>query len=336
MSKANENPPQLSEMHFRDFSYDSLPLEEARLHCCWHDQAPPDIQVLGYRGVYTLLSPVINDHPEKYPAITFPDAFSISRWGLLYPREYYCRPDLCAEALAEYGHWTAPHRLETIFGWRFDGAFIRAIATLERGAYCIWLTDGERGILIDPAQFPNHLLGGSYHVCCYYYPLPGYEDLFKRLYPDWLEQVKKVEAVDTFFTLRPSHIDISQVRLQRRTLAEKTEKQQRCVVVSCFQKPREDQYDWKLFGDWTELETREVEGYLLQLRRWHPGAFFLAIKYEGYFQYDGYFQLVCHFPKRKVFFEGESVEKLIEQAMPLLTPASMKQAGKMLREERGE
>jgi hypothetical protein len=316
MPNVDETPPQLklTEMHFRQIFYNSAPLPGARLYCCWHDQAPPDMLALGHQGMYTLCSPVVHDHPGECIAVEFPDACSVSRWELLYPREYYCRPDLCAEALGEYGHWTAQHRVETIFGWRLDGAFIRSVATLERGAYFIWRSNGERGILIDPARFAHPPLGGTYHVCCYYYPLPWYEDVFKRLYPDWMEQVRNLEAVDAFFALQPTRIDISQACLQRKALAEKTKNRTRCVLVSCFQAPREDRYDWKLIGDWGESETREVETYLLQLRSFHPGAFFLAIKHERSFQ------LVCHFPKRKLFLEGQSVEQLIKEATPILTP----------------
>jgi len=310
----NSDEAQLTEMHFRQFSYNSAPLGEARLCCCWHDQAPPDMMALKYQGVYTLCSPVIYSPAAECVALEFPDAFSDSRWELLYPREYYARPDLCTEALVEYGHWTAQHRIEAIFGWRFHGDFIRSVATLERGAYLIWLTSGERGILIDANHFTNPPLGGTYHVCCYYYQLPWYEDLFKRLYPDWMELVKNLETVDTFFALLPSRIDLSQAHLQRLTLAERLKDRMRCVLVSCSRSPREDRYDWKLFGDWTETETQDIEVYLLQLRRWHPSAFFLAIKYERRFQ------LVCHFSRRKLFLEGKSVEQLIGQATPLLTP----------------
>ena len=317
MPNSDETAPQLTGMHFHPLSYNSTPLEEARLYCCWHEQAPPDLLALRYQGIYALCSPAINDHPKECIALEIPKAFSVSKWELLYPREYYCKPELAAEAMVEYGHWTTQHRIEAIFGWRFHGDFIRSVATLERGAYLIWLTSGTRGILIDHACFAaNAPLGGTYHVCCHYYPLPSYEDLFNRLYPDWMESVKDLEAIDAFFALRPSRIDLSQAHLQRKTLAKKTKDRQRCVIVSCFQPPRDDRYDWEILGDWGEAEIQQIEAYLLELRRFHPGAFFRTIKYERYVQ------LVCHFSKRKLFFEGKSVEQLIEQSTPLLTPSS--------------
>ncbi len=36
----DKNEPHLSEMHFRQISYNNNPLESARLYCCWHDNAP--------------------------------------------------------------------------------------------------------------------------------------------------------------------------------------------------------------------------------------------------------------------------------------------------------
>jgi hypothetical protein len=272
-----------------------------------------------WEGVYTLCSPLINDHPEESVALAFPGTFSVSRLELLYPREYYCRSNLAAEALIAYGGWDAQHRIETIFGWKLDGSCIRSVATLEHGAYFVWLANGEQGIVIDANHFDRPPFGGTYHVCCHYYRFPAYEALFQQLYPDWIEALQKTETIDALFALRPSRIDLSQASLQRKTLTAKTKQKQRCVLVSCFRQPRETRYDWQLVGDWSEYETKEIESYLLQLRRWHPGAFFLAYKYERYIH------LVCHLAKRSLFFEGESVYKLVQQAMPLMTPSSTSQ-----------
>jgi hypothetical protein len=50
MPNLDKDLPQLSEMHFRQISYNSALLPEARLSCCWNDQAAVDVWALGYQG----------------------------------------------------------------------------------------------------------------------------------------------------------------------------------------------------------------------------------------------------------------------------------------------